>query len=257
MADSTQSSGGYDPIKMLRDYLNDNPKTPPYFRNFLINRLGDQITFYDKRSGQYKKQWEKNRKIVIVLSASIPFLAGLLDQFEDGFLSIDLNLLLKLAIGMAGVAIAIIEGLNALHKGQELYVEYRETAEQLRQEFSYFLGNAGEYSGAGNEAFGKLVAKVEAIMSTQNNKWAEVARSTERAAMSDNIAQVVEEHLRKYNFQRPAAPAPPPPAVEEEDSTVEAPPALPDDTAIAPPPPTDEALDEEMPEDEGEGEVKG
>lgn len=263
MANATPASNDYDPIKMLRDYLDDNPTTPGFFRNFLVNRLGDQIKWYDKRSGEFKKRWEKYRIIIIVLSASIPFLAGLIDQFDTPFLGIDLNLLLKLTIGLAGVVIAILEGLNALYKGQELYIEYRVTAEQLRQEFSYFLGQAGDYAGAGDTAYGKLVAKIEAIMSTQNNKWAEIARNTERAALSEDISKAVEEHLRKYGYPQPGATNPPPPVdggggaaqapaggetpPPVSDVVAEAPPAPPagDSSAETPPPPSDEGIDPE------------
>lgn len=239
MANSAQPNAGYDPIQMLRDYLDDNPKTPGFFRNFLINRLGDQIKWYDKRSGEFKKRWEKYRKIIIILSASIPFLAGLIDQFPDSV--IDYNIPLKLIIGLAGVTIAILEGLNALYKGQELYIEYRVTAEQLRQEFSYFLGQAGDYAGAGDTAYSKLVAKVEAIMGSQNNKWAEIARNTDRAALSEDISKAVEEHLRKYGYPQPGAPVatPPPPG----DGGTETPPPTGDtasETEV--PPPSDEGI---------------
>lgn len=268
MANSAQPTSGYDPIQMLRDYLDDNPKTPGFFRNFLINRLGDQIKWYDKRSGEFKKRWEKYRKIIIILSASIPFLAGLIDQFPDSV--IDYNIPLKLVIGLAGVTIAILEGLNALYKGQELYIEYRVTAEQLRQEFSYFLGQAGDYAGAGDTAYSKLVAKVEAIMGSQNNKWAEIARNTDRASLSEDISKAVEEHLRKYGYPQPGAPVPPPPpAPPAGDGSAETPPpadvvapetepAPPsdegagDDSVAAadeennnPPPPSDEGIDPE------------
>ena len=131
---------------------------------------------------------------------------------------------------------------NALYKGQELYIEYRVTAEQLRQEFSYFLGQAGDYAGAGDTAYSKLVAKVEAIMGSQNNKWAEIARNTDRAALSEDISKAVEEHLRKYGYPLRGAqdtPVPPP-----GDGSAEAPPPA-DNPAPEPepaPPPSDEGI---------------
>ncbi|MCC6462911.1 MAG: DUF4231 domain-containing protein [Saprospiraceae bacterium] len=214
-----------DPIQMLRDYLNDNPNTPGFFRNFLINRLGDQILWYDNKSRNFKRRWERYRKVIIILSASIPFLVGLIgEKSMEGAPAF----WLKMFIGLSGVLIAVLEGFNSLLKNQDLYVEYRATAEQLRQEFSYFLGQAGDYSDGGDAAYSKLVAKAETILASQNNRWTEAARQNERAAMSENIEAFVQEYLRKKGFQMPANTEEQPPASEDssaDSANSDAPPA--------------------------------
>lgn len=216
-----------DPIQMLRDYLNDNPNTPGFFRNFLINRLGDQIVWYDNKSRNFKRRWERYRKVIIILSASIPFLVGLIgEKSMEGAPAF----WLKMFIGLSGVLIAVLEGFNSLLKNQDLYVEYRATAEQLRQEFSYFLGQAGDYSGDGDAAYSKLVAKAETILASQNNRWTEAARQSERAAISENVEAFVQEYLRKKGFQMPAN-------TEEQPPTSEAPSA---DSANSDAPPAPE-----------------
>ena len=229
MAAPTQE---YDPVKMLKDYLNDNPNTPGFFRNFLINRLGDQILWYERRSRAFKRRWERYRMVIIVLSASIPFLVGLIGEKSlDGAPAF----WLKMFIGLSGVVIAVLEGFNALLKNQDLYVEYRATAEQLRQEFSYFLGQAGDYSGDDSDAaYSKLVTKVEGIMASQNNRWIEVARQNDRAALSEDIESFVQEFLRKKGFQVPAATDGQPPATEEPPVPPAAPPPVQNDATASP-----------------------
>jgi len=228
-------AGGYDPIKMLRDYLADTTEMPPHFGNFLINRLGDQIAWYDKKSGFFKRRWESARRWVIILSAAIPFLVGLIGMtFSDGQPNPAFDLFLKIIVGAAGVAIAILEGLNSLYKSQEHYIDYRMTAEKLRQEFSFFMGRSGPYTGLSNDgAFSLLVSQAEDIMAKENNKWSEISRQNDKAAAADDIQNAVKAYLEKHNVTiapaattsggQSATQATPTPAQPEVPASVEAP----------------------------------
>lgn len=225
----------YDPIKMLHDYLSASTDAPPHFGNFLINRLGDQITWYDKKSGFFKRKWESARRWVIILSASIPFLVGLIGMtFGDGKTPNPVfDLALKIIVGAAGVAIAILEGFNSLYKSQEHYIDYRMTAEKLRQEFSFFMGRSGPYTGLSAEgAYSLLVSQAEDIMAKENNKWAEISRQNDKAAASDDIQNAVKAYLEKHGVTlAPAAtvsggqatPVPATPAQPEEPVPAEPP----------------------------------
>jgi hypothetical protein len=198
---SPATKAEYDPIQMLRDFLKDNPGAPGYLSNYLVNRMGDQIIWYDKKSAFFKRQWERYRKIIIILSASIPFLVGLIGMNFGGKPEPNFDLALKLIVGTAGVVIAVLEGFNALFKSQELYVDYRITCEQLRQEFSYFLGKSGDYDGLADDAsYSKLIAKAEVIMANQNNRWVEIARQKEKAELTDDIQNAMKAFLEKYNL---------------------------------------------------------
>jgi hypothetical protein len=171
MSTKLSTESAYDPLKMISDYLVDHPDTSPDFRNILVNRLGDQIKWYDRRSTEFKKKWERNRWIVIVLSASVPFLVGLMGQYNFQIGPLSVEQLLKWIVGLAGVGIAIIEGFNVLYKRQELFLDYRRTAELLRQEFVLFVGKVDDYSGATAEAQQIFVRKIEAIMADENIRW--------------------------------------------------------------------------------------
>ncbi|MEO1257290.1 MAG: DUF4231 domain-containing protein [Bacteroidota bacterium] len=196
---SPASKKEYDPIQMLRDYMKDNPSAPAYISNYLVNRLGDQMIWYDSKSGFFKRVWVRNQTTIIVLSALIPFLVGLIGMGEGEYEWI--NTVLKMVVGAAGVSIAILEGLNSLHQSRELFVEYRTASEQLKQEFSYFLGNSGVYAGLDEKAsYTKLIANTEIIMAGQNNRWAEIARKDESASQAEEIQNAVEAFLAKNNF---------------------------------------------------------
>lgn len=209
MANTTNSSsGGYDPIQMLRDFLKDTPDAPAFLNNYLINRLGDQIIWYDKKSSFFKKKYEGNRRIVIILSATIPFLVGLIGTDFFGTPSVMLDTILKLTVGVAGVVIAVIEGYNQLYKSQEHYVGYRTTAEKLKQEFSFFLGGGGKYEGLTKEtSYATLIANCESIVANENSGWSEVVRNNEKAAQSKELQNAMQEFLDKYGVMAPNAKA--------------------------------------------------
>ncbi len=202
----------YDPIQMLRDYLKDYQDAPGYVTNYLINRLGDQIIWYNNKSGYFKNKWEKYRKIVIILSASIPFLVGLIgvEISSNEATNDNIALVVKILVGAAGVIIAVLEGFNSLFKSQELYIDYRVTSEQLKQEFSYFLGKGGDYISLDSEAaFSRLVGNVEVLMANQNNRWSEVTRQKEKAEMSEEIQSAMQSFMDNYNAKAKPAPKPP------------------------------------------------
>lgn len=223
----------YDPLELLKTYLNDNPSTPSFFKNFLLNRLGSQLIWYESKSSNFKKRWQRSRIAVIILSATIPFAVGYIDTFGEEKEVYDT--ILKFAVGLAGVIIAILEGLNSLFKSQDLYIDYRVTAEQIKQELSYFIGQAG-YTATD---FSLLVTKVEAIIAKENNQWSELVRRNDDATNQAKIQEMVQGYLEKYNIKieapEPAVEDPtPPPATPE--PPVDTPPATP----VTPPaPPTD------------------
>ena len=205
----------YDPIQMIRDFLSDHKDAPGYLSNYLINRLGDQLIWYDNKSSYFKRKWEKYRKIVIILSASIPFLVGLigLNICETESANDKVDIAMKIIVGIAGVTIAVLEGFNSLFKSQELYIDYRVTSEQLKQEFSYFLGRGGDYVGLeGEAAFSKLVGNAEVLMANQNNRWSEVTKQKEKAEMADEIQNAMKSFMDEHKVVEPNQGGKPPKA---------------------------------------------
>lgn len=189
----------YDPIQMLRDFLKDTPDAPAFLSNYLVNRLGDQIIWYDKKSTYFKKLWERYRRIVIILSASIPFLVGLIGTDILGQQNDKFDFILKLIVGLSGVIIAVLEGFNQLFKSQDHYIDYRITTEQLKQEFSFFLGASGKYEGLSEQSrYSTLVSNCESIVANENNRWANVARENEKAAQAKDIQETMTEFLKQY-----------------------------------------------------------
>lgn len=132
-------------------------------KQYSLERIDDQITWLEKKAAHNQSRFKMLRIIQLVFSASIPFMVALI---SDG------THVLKWVSGGFGVAITICEGLQALYKYQELWMQYRSTAEALKKEKYLFLSKAGKYEGASNP-FPLLVVEVESILSNENLQWKE------------------------------------------------------------------------------------
>jgi len=138
---------------------------------YMKERVDDQIKWLSNKSGKSQKSFKKLRLITIILSVSIPFLAGYIGlgflEFSDGEIDI-----MKIAVGLAGVTIAALEGIQSLYKHQDKWIKYRVTSETLKQEKMLFLTKAGMY-GDSETPFQAFVARVEGILGGENKQWSE------------------------------------------------------------------------------------
>ncbi|MEL6720024.1 MAG: DUF4231 domain-containing protein [Bacteroidota bacterium] len=138
-------------------------------KTYIENRVNDQINWLSGKSGSSQKSFKRLRLTVIILSVSIPFLTGYIDLDILKVGEIDL---MKLAVGIAGVIIAAIEGIQALYKHQDKWINYRVTAESLKQEKMLYLTKSGAYASS-NIAFQDFVTRVETILGGENKQWSE------------------------------------------------------------------------------------
>jgi hypothetical protein len=157
---------------LIQLYIETNKDMlPTDFQHLLIHRIGAQMSYFETKSSRYKKQYERNRAIAIILSASIPFLVGCIGQLQFNVGSVGADTILKWIIGIAGVIVAVLEGFNALYKRQELFLEYRRTVERLQQELVLFIASAAPYTDNGAAARTLFIQNTESIVAAQNDQW--------------------------------------------------------------------------------------
>ena len=127
---------------------------------YLKERLEGQIDWYDKKSIKSQNWFKRLQVIVIVASATIPFLSGFMDET---------TLYLKIVVGLLGLTIAAATAILGLYQFQENWLEYRTTCETLRHEKYLFLTGAAPYDE--DEPFLLLVERVEGLISKENTNW--------------------------------------------------------------------------------------
>ena len=127
---------------------------------YISDRLNNQIDWYDKKSIAAQKFYKTSKKVVIILSASIPLLIGFIPEAK----------IWATIVGAIGVIITGIEGWLGISKHHENWIEYRSICETLKHEKYMFLTQTGVYDS--EEHFKTLVERVESIISKENVNWA-------------------------------------------------------------------------------------
>lgn len=127
---------------------------------YLKERLDHQIDWYDRKSIANQKSFKRLQVLIIVASATIPFLSGFMDEN---------SLWLKIVIGLLGLAIATATAILGLYQFQENWLEYRTTCETLRHEKYLFITEAPPYDE--EDPFLLLVERVEGLISKENTNW--------------------------------------------------------------------------------------
>jgi hypothetical protein len=152
-----------------------------------MDRLDDQIAWYDRRSGTNQRSYKVLKIIVIVIAALIPLLSGVQFPFTPT------GAVPPLVLGAMGAAIAVIEGIQQLNQYYGNWISYRSTCEALKHEKFLYLGQAGPYATA-VDRHALLAERVESLVSQENAKWASAQEIANRRAADRARGGKDEEH---------------------------------------------------------------
>lgn len=142
--------------------------------NHAMERLEDQINWYDKKSAYNQTMFKGMKTITIVVSLLIPLFAA----FAAYKGNID-GKLVALIAGILGALIALLEAVQQLNQYHNNWTAYRSTAEALKHEKYLYLSNAGPYAAAAN-AKTLLAERVESSVSQEHAKWASAQEQTKK-----------------------------------------------------------------------------
>jgi hypothetical protein len=137
-----------------------------------MQRLDEQIEWYEKRSARNQRLFKSLKVVVIASAALIPFLAGITT--------------VPWVTGGLGMLIAITEGVQQLNQYHANWISYRTTCETLKHEKYLYLGKAGPYAAA-KDPHGLLAERIESLVSQEHAKW---------ASGQEGIEKVKEERVR-------------------------------------------------------------
>ena len=125
-----------------------------------MDRLEDQISWYNKNSLRSHFLFKMLKAVVIVCAALIPLLSGL-------------QATLPWLTGSLGALIAVLEGLQQLNQYQQNWISYRSTCEGLKHEKYTYLAKARPYQDA-PDPHALLAERIESLVSQEHAKWASV-----------------------------------------------------------------------------------
>jgi hypothetical protein len=133
--------------------------------NPTLQRLEEQIAWYDKKSGYNQRRFKILKISQIVAGALIPFVSSVGAPAA--------------VAGALGVLIVIFEGLQSLSHHQQSWISYRSTGQKLNQEKYLWLAKAGPYESAPNPD-AVLAERIEALMSSEATDWGTTIQQTNR-----------------------------------------------------------------------------
>lgn len=134
---------------------------------YLKERVDYQITWYNKNSSN-NKFYHMTTKVVLTVSAAIiPALTAYMDKD---------NIIIKIAIGVLSVLMAILANVNGIFRFKENWIQYRNICELLQCEKQLFLAEAGKYKN-NKEKDSLFVESIEGLLKNENSQWWETIKS--------------------------------------------------------------------------------
>ena len=134
-----------------------------------LDRLQDQIDWYDRRSGSNQKAFRYLKICTISAAALIPVLANVRGMSP--------------VVAGLGVFIVVLEGLQQLNQHQSNWIAYRSTCEALKHEKFLYLAKAGIYASA-NDPHALLAERIESMVSQEHAKWASSQEQGQKSGAS-------------------------------------------------------------------------
>jgi len=123
-----------------------------------MQRLEEQIAWYDQNSLRNQKRYKRTKFVVIASASVIPLLATVTRRE------------VRWITGGLGLLITVLEGVLQMNQYQQNWITYRSTCEALKHEKYIYLGKASPYAEAG-DPHALLAERVESLVSQENAKW--------------------------------------------------------------------------------------
>jgi hypothetical protein len=127
----------------------------------IMERLEDQIGWYDRKSMTNQRYFRRIKMVEIVAAAMIPLMSAF--SFPR----------IMWVTGGLGVVITVLEGMLHLNQYQQNWIAYRSTCESLKHEKYVYLGKAAPYASAA-DPHALLAERIESLVSQEHAKWASV-----------------------------------------------------------------------------------
>ena len=128
---------------------------------YLIDRVDEQIKWYDMKSLSAQHCYKTLQIIEISLASLIPLFAPYTTSHS----------LIAILIGCFGAAIAIIESISKLYKFHENWIQYRTTCEMLKYQKILFVTKSSPYNTSDETVENIFIRNIENIISSENNQW--------------------------------------------------------------------------------------
>ena len=130
-----------------------------------LQRLEDQIAWYDRKSGENQRRFKLFKGAQLVAAAAIPVAATLGAH--------------SAVAATLGAMVVVMEGFQQLNQYQQNWTLYRSNAEALKHEKFLFLAHAGPYAHV-EDGHALLADRIEGLISQEHAKWVSARQEREK-----------------------------------------------------------------------------
>jgi len=165
------------------------------FEEYLEKRYFNQLDYFRKASAENQKQYKNFQWILIILSTATTILASLPTEFE----------LQYYVVATAGIVTILTAGLKTFQY-QELWINYRSTAEELKPQIYYYKLNIGKYGKPGTNKEALFVETIENILNKERSSWQSIKNPAEQPAKDtlDELQKKLDELIKaQLNPKKP------------------------------------------------------
>jgi hypothetical protein len=139
--------------------------------NPTLDRLDDQIGWYDSKSIQCKNAFIRIKVATMIFAGAIPILALCSSP--------------PWVTAVAGAIIVLLESVQQLQQYQQNWNSYRSTCEALKHEKFLFLAGADVYSES-EKRLQILAERVEGLISREHAKWVSSQTQSQQVKPQEN-----------------------------------------------------------------------
>jgi len=159
---------------------------------YIIDRVDDQIEWYEKKSAINKNRHLNLNVLIIVFAALIPLVTGFGDEIDSALFDGELTIAHDFLVAVFGVLTSIFTGISALYKFQEKWTTYRITGESLKREKILYQTGTMPYNNKFT-AFNQFVRNTENLMNEENVNWTQIVNTNEEAPAAEGNGNEVSE----------------------------------------------------------------
>jgi hypothetical protein len=131
--------------------------------NPTLDRLDNQIDWYDKKSGASQRTYKWLKAVTMVSAALVPVLS--VQEWGRPYSA------------ALGIIIVLSEGFQQLNQYQANWIAYRSTCEALKHEKYLYLAHAGPYASS-DTPLPLLAERIEGLVSQEHAKWVSAQQET-------------------------------------------------------------------------------
>jgi len=150
--------------------MTEAEKTVEFPVNSVMDRVEEQIRWYDTKSRNNRRGYKFLKVLTIVSASLIPVIAGSVRITHS-----------TLITSMLGVMVTIIEGIQQVNQFHSNWLGYRSITEALKREKYLYLGGTGSYGTPRSLAL--FAERVESIIAQENTRWLSTQSKAEDATL--------------------------------------------------------------------------